>query len=106
MNLWPVEHFFPHLFFQISADQRFICTEVTSYKLHILVYLILKVLALEVCNIELDFSKSQKPQLHFMCGSNCYETFLILFLRLFLSACFCASCKGDSVRPYLELGTI
>ena len=46
MNLWPVEHFFPHFLagsLLISADpakkwgnncstgQRFICTEVTSY---------------------------------------------------------------------------
>ena len=57
MNLWPVEHFFPHLFFKISADQRFIRTEVTSYKIHILVYLVLKVLAWEICNIELEFAQ-------------------------------------------------
>ena len=49
MNLWPVEHFCPP-FFQISANleknggqtcstvQRFIFTEVTFYKIHILVY--------------------------------------------------------------------
>ena len=52
MQLWPVEHFFPHFFSRsvlISADlekkwgqkcstgQRFICTEVTSYRIHILV---------------------------------------------------------------------
>ena len=48
MNLWPVEPFCPHFFFQISADlekkwgqkcstgQSFICTKVTSYKIHIL----------------------------------------------------------------------
>ena len=51
MNLWPVEHFFPHFLAGlglISADpakkwgkkcstgQRFICTEVTSYKINIL----------------------------------------------------------------------
>ena len=44
MNLWPVEHFCPHFFFQISTDleksedksQRFICIEVTSYKIHTL----------------------------------------------------------------------
>ena len=49
MNLWPVEHFCPPFFFQISADleknggqkcstgQRFIFTEVTFYKIHILI---------------------------------------------------------------------
>ena len=52
MNLWPVEHFFPHFLTGLqctrskpvkkwgkkcSTGQRFICTEVTSYKIHILV---------------------------------------------------------------------
>ena len=52
MNLWPVEHFFPCFFSRsalISTDlekkwgqkcstgQRFICTEVTSYKIHTLI---------------------------------------------------------------------
>ena len=52
MKLWPVEHFCPHFFSRsalISTDlekkwgqkcstgQSFICTEVTSYKIHILV---------------------------------------------------------------------
>ena len=52
MNLWPVEHFFPHfltglLCTQIkpvkkwgkkcSTGQRFICTELTSYKIHTLI---------------------------------------------------------------------
>ena len=49
MNLWPVEHFCLPFFFQISVDlrkyggqkcltgQRFIFTEVTFYKIHILV---------------------------------------------------------------------
>ena len=50
MNLWPVEHFFPHFFSRsalISTDlekseekcstgQRFICTEVTSCEIHTL----------------------------------------------------------------------
>ena len=31
MNLWPVEHFCPHFFFQISIPKY-----VTSYKIHIL----------------------------------------------------------------------
>ena len=47
MDLWPVEHFCPH-FFPDSTDlekkwgqkgstgQRFICSELTSYKIHIL----------------------------------------------------------------------
>ena len=53
MKLWSVEHFCPHFFSRsalISTDlekkwgqkcstgQSFICTEVTSYKIHILVY--------------------------------------------------------------------
>ena len=46
MNLWPVEHFCPPFFSsadlekkweqKCSTGQRFICTEVTSYKIHIL----------------------------------------------------------------------
>ena len=48
MNLWPVEHFFPHFLTGLLCDQskseekkgstgqRFICTEVTSYKIHTL----------------------------------------------------------------------
>ena len=67
MNLWPVEHFFLiffSLFVQISTDpdkkwekkcstgQRFICTEVTSYKIHILAkldYFPLFFIALSCC---------------------------------------------------------
>ena len=39
MNLWPAEHFFPHFLTGLLCDhgQRFICTEVPSYKIHILV---------------------------------------------------------------------
>ena len=46
MNLWPVEHFFRHFLTAHTANQskseeksgqRFICTEVTSYKIHMLV---------------------------------------------------------------------
>ena len=51
MKLWPVEHFYPHFFSRsvlISADlekkcltgQRFLCTEVSSYKIHILVNIV------------------------------------------------------------------
>ena len=48
MNLWPVEHFFSSLFDWFAAwpvkkweklcstDQRFICTKVTSHKIHTL----------------------------------------------------------------------
>ena len=43
MNLWPVEHFFPHFLAgslmwgkNCSTGQKFICTEVTSYKIHTL----------------------------------------------------------------------
>ena len=48
MNLWSVEHFFPHFFStdpakkwgkKCSTGQRFICTEVTSYKIHTLIYM-------------------------------------------------------------------
>ena len=49
MNLWPVEHFFPHFLSRseliwkkkwgqkCSTGQSFICTEVTSYKIYILI---------------------------------------------------------------------
>ena len=45
MNLWPVEHFFPHFLSRsvlkwgkkCSTGRRFICSELTSYKIHILV---------------------------------------------------------------------
>ena len=53
MNLWPVEHFFPHFLAgsalistdpakkwgeKCSTGQRFIFTELTSYKIHTLVF--------------------------------------------------------------------
>ena len=38
MNFWSDEHSFPHFLWgqKCSTGQRFICTEVTSYKIHIL----------------------------------------------------------------------
>ena len=43
MNLWPVEQIFPHISAdpdkkwgqKCSSDQWFICTKLTSYKIHI-----------------------------------------------------------------------
>ena len=72
MNLWPGEHFFPHFLagsVLISADpakkwgkkwspgQRFICTEVTSYKIHILV-------SSQILNGSQDFFFSLVPVLY------------------------------------------
>ena len=34
MNIWPVEHFFPH--FLAGSVLMFICTDLTSYKIHTL----------------------------------------------------------------------
>ena len=36
MNLWPVEHFFPHFLTGLLCHQ-FICTKITSYKIYTLV---------------------------------------------------------------------
>ena len=94
MNLWPVQHFFPHFLTGLlflhskpvkkrgkksSTGQRFICTEVTSYKIHTLIRFLFNTLFPTV----LDCSKTtgakapiapllNTPLLHFL-WITCYN---------------------------------
>ena len=74
MNLWPVEHFFPQFGVPYSiqvpqieeksvpTSQRFICKEVTSYKIHALANF-----TRYLCNIVCKIAQSSKEILHGKC---------------------------------------